>query len=1068
VKLLLAGLILLSCFSAAAQNNFPYGKFKVKNFSASEYSGNAQNWDIIQNDDHFFYFANNGGIIEFDGENWTKFEMENKEHPRSFDKDDSGRIYVGGRSEFGYIGYDDLGRTSYTKISAPVDSLGFTDVWKVYCMGEHIYFVTADHIFIHYQDQIDVIDVPDDERIRVSVSLDELLICTFERSEGDKSYVLRGTKFHEIHNSNAITPVSLFSDDGKIMIIDEMGFFHEFQQNGSQYQFVKLTDRQLDVGEGFKINTVALKGERIIVGTAGNGVAIFDMKGKLIRWFMEKDGLENLEIRMIYFDQYDNIWLCNDNGISFIETSSAITSFDKDFGITGITEDIYLKDGRIFLATHTDLFEDLYADNSMRFAKRNTFGMEVYQIKEFTFSDGKTIPMVIANDGLYYLDEKLQRVPIDDLWSWDLFQSTTNPDLVYVGLDGDGVGAIRYVDGTFVYEGKYTNTSGEVRSVVELDGKVYYSVKFEGVHVLDTTKQQSENLLKGLKPYSDESSNYEQFTLAIFKDRIYAGTANGLYEVQDGALVPSELVDGKFQEERLLVHRLFNDEDKRLWMVAFHNSDTPEEESEIGYFEEQNGEMVWTSAQHRPMTEDIIHTIKKSPDGIYWFGGSSRVYAYNSAYLSNYQMPFKATISRVSLNEDSAFCYHTHYAKPAEHIIEYGYNSVRFDFTTTAYLGGLNNTYSYYLEGSERGWGKWKDVSSAEYQRLSEGDYVFHVKAMNYYGVESSEATFSFTILPPWYRTIWAYIIYFVLFVLLIYIIIRLSIRRVKQQNERLEQIVEERTHEIALQNQKLEHQKEEIEEKTKDILDSIKYAKRIQNTILPSEEKLNHIFDHEHFVLYKPKDIVSGDFFWAARFDNKTVFSAIDCTGHGVPGAFVSIVGFNGLNRTVNEFKLRQPAAILDKLTEIVVQTFSQSDTSKSNIKDGMDLALCALDNATLKLEFAGANNPLIVVRNKEIIEIRGDKQPIGEFDDRVPFTNHEVQLQSGDCVYIFSDGYADQFGGPKGKKLKYKTLKDLFVEINGYSMKEQLRRMDEAFNNWRGSFEQLDDVCLIGIRIK
>ena len=179
-------------------------------------------------------------------------------------------------------------------------------------------------------------------------------------------------------------------------------------------------------------------------------------------------------------------------------------------------------------------------------------------------------------------------------------------------------------------------------------------------------------------------------------------------------------------------------------------------------------------------------------------------------------------------------------------------------------------------------------------------------------------------------------------------------------------------------QNSKLEHQKAEIEEKTNDILDSIKYAERIQTAILPPEDEMAQLFDGEHFVLFKPKDIVSGDFYWAERFGSEAIFSAVDCTGHGVPGAFVSIVGFNGLNRTVNEFDLRDPGEILDKLTDLVVETFSKSE---SQIKDGMDIALCNINYETNLLKFSGANNPLILIRDKEITEIKANKQPIGEF---------------------------------------------------------------------------------------
>lgn len=1063
-------LIVIFCLfslGALSQNDFPYGKIRIRNFNPKEYAGTAQNWDIIQSSDHFIYVANNGGILEFNGENWNKITMTNSEHPRTLDKNDSGRVYVGGRGEFGYLDHDSKGKTTYVKISAAVDSLDFSDVWNVYCLGEHTYFISRHYVFIHYQGEIEVIDVPENEQIETSVIDDRQIVCCFENeTSGEKrSFALRGNKFFEVQNSVNVHPIKIFAEGNKKLMIDNAGNFHEFQQNGSAYQYLLIPERKLNIGVASKINDINIQNDLLVVGTAGTGVMIFNTTGKLIRTFTERDGLENMEIRKIYFDQYNNIWLCNDNGLTFIETSDAMTSFDKDFGITGITEDIYLRNDRIYLATHTDIFGNEFRPGELTFTNQNIFGMEIYEIGEFTFPDGATVTLVIANDGVYILDQNMKKILVGSYYAWDLHQSQIDKNRIYMGLDGDGIGSIYYNNGKFTFEGYYPNTSGEVRSVVEHNNEVYYTVKHDGVFKLDTTRGQLSNKISGLIPPKDTTMVYSQFTMCEFGDKIYVGTTNGLYELVNDKLVPSQLNDGKFGREHLLIHRIINDNNEKLWMVIFHNAGTKDEYSEIGYFEDKDGKLIWISAPFKQITDDIVHCVKKSEDGVYWFGGSRKVYAYNASYKANFDMPFESYIYEVNLNDDSVLVYNTHYEKSGEHIVDYKYNSLRFNFTTSSYLGGIENQYCYYLEGFDSTWGKWKTTNYAEYQRLSEGDYVFHVKAMNWYGFESKPVSFSFTILPPWYRTIWAYIVYFLLFVLLIYVIIRLAIRRVKQQKEELEKIVQERTHEIAQQNSLLEHQKAEIEEKTNDILDSIKYAKRIQNTILPGEDKLKSIFDHDHFVLYKPKDIVSGDFYWAVRFENKTIFSAIDCTGHGVPGAFVSIVGFNALNRTVNEFKLRQPAAILDKLTELVVGTFSQSE---STIKDGMDIGLCAIDNNTLILEFSGANNPCVVVRNGEAIELKADKQPIGEFDERKPFTNHEFQLQSGDCVYVLSDGYADQFGGPKGKKLKFKALRDLLLEVSNLDMKTQLRKLDDAFMEWKGEYEQLDDVCLFGVKIK
>lgn len=272
--------------------------------------------------------------------------------------------------------------------------------------------------------------------------------------------------------------------------------------------------------------------------------------------------------------------------------------------------------------------------------------------------------------------------------------------------------------------------------------------------------------------------------------------------------------------------------------------------------------------------------------------------------------------------------------------------------------------------------------------------------------------------------------------------------------------------------NTEIKEQRDIIEQHNRDIMDSIKYAKRIQEAILPSAEMMDKYIP-EYFVLYRPKDIVSGDFYWALPIQENgkesILFAAVDCTGHGVPGAFVSIVGFNGLNRSVKEFNNTQPAKILDQLTLLVEETFKQKGSN--NIKDGMDITLCKLtynNSNQATLEFAAANNPFWIFKaDGTWQEIKADKQPIGSFDNRKPFTNHTLELQKGDTFYIFSDGYADQFGGDKGKKYKYSKMKDFFTEIQPKNLQQQHQTLNHEFESWMGEHEQLDDVCIIGVRI-
>jgi serine phosphatase RsbU (regulator of sigma subunit) len=265
------------------------------------------------------------------------------------------------------------------------------------------------------------------------------------------------------------------------------------------------------------------------------------------------------------------------------------------------------------------------------------------------------------------------------------------------------------------------------------------------------------------------------------------------------------------------------------------------------------------------------------------------------------------------------------------------------------------------------------------------------------------------------------------------------------------------------------------IEEKNKDITDSINYAKRIQSAILPPTETIAQHFP-EHFILYRPKDIVSGDFYWTAARDGKMMIAAVDCTGHGVPGAFLSIVGYTALNKAVNEKGLTKPSDILEELNREVVSILRQDGNPE--LKDGMDIALCTYDPSTSILQYAGAFNPLWLFKSDDsspvprppsLEEIKADRQPVGSTvkGTNVKFTTHEVKMSKGDVFYMFSDGYADQFGGKEGKKFKVSRMKELLLSLQGKPMSEQKRMAEQALEQWKGNFEQIDDVLVIGVRI-
>lgn len=339
----------------------------------------------------------------------------------------------------------------------------------------------------------------------------------------------------------------------------------------------------------------------------------------------------------------------------------------------------------------------------------------------------------------------------------------------------------------------------------------------------------------------------------------------------------------------------------------------------------------------------------------------------------------------------------------------------------------------------------------------------------------------------------------------LLLLILALYIFKNYKDKQKANKIISEQKDQVEIQNQEIEHQKSILEIRNKEVTDSINYAKHLQDAILPPESFMKK-FLPESFTLYKPKDIVAGDFYWmelisletgggrsekkntdtgsselnlkrASNSDLQTpdseliLIAAADCTGHGVPGAIVSVVCSNALNRTVKEFKIQDPGEILDKTRELVIETFEHSDPSRTHaskeVKDGMDISLCSINKKTNELKWSGANNPLWIIRDKKVIEYKPNKQPIGKVDSPIPFITHSIQLQKNDQIYIFTDGFADQFGGEKGKKFKLANMKQLFLLHSHLPMNNQKDNITSTLESWQGNIEQVDDILVIGIKI-
>ncbi|MBK9283528.1 MAG: SpoIIE family protein phosphatase [Sphingobacteriaceae bacterium] len=464
--------------------------------------------------------------------------------------------------------------------------------------------------------------------------------------------------------------------------------------------------------------------------------------------------------------------------------------------------------------------------------------------------------------------------------------------------------------------------------------------------------------------------------------------------------------------------------------------------------------------------EFYSNSTSKLPNGSLMFGGLNGLNYFNPAELTKTKAAPTICFTDFSV-QNKPFALPQHVSVIKEINLSYRDYFFSVSFVATDYTDPNLNEFNYKLEGFNKDWVEIGNVHAVTFTNLDPGTYRLLVKAGNSNGTWAEEpAELIIHIAPPFWRTNWFYTLCIITIISSFYGFIKYREKKLIVAKKILEQKVDERTEE-------LNEEKLKVEEAHRDIKDSILYAQRIQQAILFPELELLNIVP-ESFIFFLPKDIVSGDFYWMIHVQdtqlNKNILAiaAADCTGHGVPGAFMSMLNNTLLNQTAYNPEINTPADALNFLNRELPKNLKSTDKENS-IKDGMDISFCLINFNTNTLLFAGANNPCWIIRNGNLIELKGTKQAITASEEyaKKTFADQKFELEKGDCIYLFTDGFADQFGGPKGKKFKYKTLANLLLQNNDKSIKEQKQNLQKAFYDWKGDLEQVDDICLIGIRI-
>jgi ligand-binding sensor domain-containing protein/serine phosphatase RsbU (regulator of sigma subunit) len=779
-------------------------------------------------------------------------------------------------------------------------------------------------------------------------------------------------------------------------------------------------------------------------GTTGFGVSKFS--GETFISYSSNDDLPSDYINCIFQDSKKNMWLgVKDNGVCKMENGK-ITNYKlnvqdrahslRDDEVQTICED---NKGNLYFGTK----DGLSIFNGITFKNFSVNdGLNDNDIYSLLKDHTGTIWIGTANGLCYVQNEKI--IPIDEI---QRFKSERGKIPVYCIFEDRSLnlwlatedGVIRYNRKTSV---KFTKADGftdkRVLSIVQDKNGFLWFGTGEGVFGYNFSSFEKIDQNNGL------AANKVYLVINDNNNDLWVGTTKGI---------------------------------DRINLNIFHSSN----KIEIKHFGKDDG---------LKGVECNRNAKFKDSEGNLWFGTIKGVTVYNPRFDRINRKEALTRITGIRLFFQNADTDLVKYSKgidsvshlPVELVLPYDKNHITFDFIGVCITNPNKVKYQFKLEGADEDWFPPTYKTEATYSSLPAGDYVFHLKAMNNDGLWNERAvTFKFSVLPPWYKTWWFYTLVGIIAIGSIYLFIVVRTRNLRKAKEELEQEVELRTFQLRQEKEKVEvinkeviEQKAIIEAKNHDITDSIKYAKNIQEALLPPLQNL-HKELKEAFVLYQPKDIVSGDFYWFAKRNNKRFVASVDCTGHGVPGAFMSIIGNTLLNEIVTEKNITQPAEILDELHAGVKTALKQSE-SENERRDGMDIALCSLNEEGNILEYAGANRPLWIFRaNKtgdEAFEmIKANKFPIGGMElhenEKRKFSNHSIPVEKGDMIYIFSDGYADQFGGPKGKKFMVGNMQKLIEEIHQKPVKEQEKLLSQAFHNWKGTLEQIDDVLVIGFRI-
>ena len=1073
----------------------------VGNPYITNYSLNTEEqiWSITQDKEEIMVFAHRKGILLFDGLNWQEISTNSIPLKTKF-LFYNDVILIGGNKDYGFIKKDNTGKYKYHSLRAKKIYPG--EISDIKVNNEYIFFYSANALiqlrksdFSHKNSW----HAKDSNKFKGIIQVGNKIFVNknkglFElKSKGklqlvNKNKEITGKKIiFDIYYRKNRTLIG--TEDNKLFLFD-----------GKKFTLYKTTAQKY-IEESSLTGAINISYNAFSLTTLSGGAIIINKdEGKQIQTINYNTGLPDDEIFAIHKDKQGSLWISHGEGISRINYNIPIKDFNSYPGLEGNLISLEQFNNTLYIATTQGLF---YLDtvhnikeiekyikkkvntisqsnkslssfkrwllkrkkkkekksnkknykskkSKIKYIKQKTYKQSLsYIFKKVKFLNkkckqivkNKNSLIVATNKGIYEVKKNKAKKILSKSYINQIYKSSVAG--VFYALTNNGLISFKKKKKKWIFN-KKSQPKLLKTSIYSLVEDKNLDLWIGGNNIIYKYTVDSNQKITSFKEYELDNEFPDKISVKKIENKIYFIASNRIFRF-----------DSKLDKIKL---------DNYLLKDSTIFSNCILEQNNISWFK-NNSKWEYFSSKYGVEPHQIsllnlfskIQNIKFDKNRSLWIiDGNNKLYKIlpekkNISFMKDFRVYFKEihdeTGNLLSLNNAS---------------LEYEHSSLTFKINAPFYLkkGGIK--YQYYVKGVMRGWTEWRDSPELEFLVGNPGVYKLNIRAKNIFGNISPSSEVVFKIKSPLWMKTWFIIsaIVFVIFISVIFVIliIKKRERRLRKEKKRLEEKVHERTIEIS-------QQKEEIELQNIEITDSINYARQIQKAVIPPLNILKNSV-REHFLINKPKNIVSGDYYWVYRENDFLIVAVADCTGHGVPGALLSMLGVSFLKEIVNNTAYYKANHILEELRYKVITALHQSGVEVER-KDGMDIALSVFDLETMKVQFAGAYNPLYLIRKKELTIFKADRMPIGiHAKSDKAFTNNELDFKEGDTFYMFSDGYIDQFGGKNNRKFLTSNFQSLLLQIQEFDLKTQKNFLITTFENWKGETEQLDDVLIVGLR--